>query len=474
MSNYYQYEEALVNIALRLFNIDGWHVYGWHDDESDAMTDYYDPASWDGTAERNGYILVVNKWAALEKDRIYYKHNTTNINTTSSRKYAAIIEKLSAMTMARGASAQEEATARAKIEKLRAKMNGTDSDGSSNETATGEEYIYEKAHQANPPRCNWHIEKNGVIVAKGSGILNFSGHYDAYKYGTAEYTPDYKKYIERESDDQFKEYWKLSHGYGYFATGDADTQAEYALDRMRNAEAELKKFDAFIDKITAICGGTVGNRNDLYTYETVKVTEYKKENKAFTIERQEPATGLYFRIGKHAYFTYGISSGMVYKINEVWRDDDGNVKEILAYRMNGKLTKMLTGSATAANRFMVSIDKFNKWMESGAIESVKIEEVKTPYIVEKTVKKYVNAGRNESQEADKATESDGGMKYTVEPSKHTKTGADIWLVRFQDALSKETFNKVRTEFRKIGGYYSRFTHSFIFNYDPTGALKEAI
>ena len=38
----------------------GWTLYGWKDDKSDAMTDYYDPASWDGVAEKDGYVTVVN------------------------------------------------------------------------------------------------------------------------------------------------------------------------------------------------------------------------------------------------------------------------------------------------------------------------------------------------------------------------------------------------------------------------------
>jgi hypothetical protein len=38
----------------------GWTLYGWKEDESDAMTDYYDPATWDGVAEKDGYVAVVD------------------------------------------------------------------------------------------------------------------------------------------------------------------------------------------------------------------------------------------------------------------------------------------------------------------------------------------------------------------------------------------------------------------------------
>ena len=61
-TTYYEYEKVKVKIAHRLFNMDGWTVYGWHNDNSDPMTDYYDPAYWDGIAEKNGYRLVVDKF----------------------------------------------------------------------------------------------------------------------------------------------------------------------------------------------------------------------------------------------------------------------------------------------------------------------------------------------------------------------------------------------------------------------------
>ena len=38
----------------------GWTLYGWKEDKSDAMTDYYDPATWDGVAEKDGYVAVVD------------------------------------------------------------------------------------------------------------------------------------------------------------------------------------------------------------------------------------------------------------------------------------------------------------------------------------------------------------------------------------------------------------------------------
>lgn len=51
MSNYYDYREVKVMIAHKLMDMDGWTVYGYHADESDSMTDYWNPASWGGVAD---------------------------------------------------------------------------------------------------------------------------------------------------------------------------------------------------------------------------------------------------------------------------------------------------------------------------------------------------------------------------------------------------------------------------------------
>jgi len=52
-------QRARVAIGLTLRSR-GWRLYGFHEDRSDAMTDCYAPASWDGVAEKDGYVVVVD------------------------------------------------------------------------------------------------------------------------------------------------------------------------------------------------------------------------------------------------------------------------------------------------------------------------------------------------------------------------------------------------------------------------------
>ena len=49
--------KAALGLALRAR---GWTLYGFHEDRSDPMTDYWAPASWDGVAEKRGYVVVVD------------------------------------------------------------------------------------------------------------------------------------------------------------------------------------------------------------------------------------------------------------------------------------------------------------------------------------------------------------------------------------------------------------------------------
>lgn len=64
-----------------------------------------------------------------------------------------------------------------------------------------------------------------------------------------------------------------------------------------------------------------------------------------------------------------------------------------------------------------------------------------------------------------------GKPYTVQESKHTKTGEKIYLVKWLDTLTRESYKELAAQIKNIGGYYSKFTHSFIFKNDPTKALE---
>jgi hypothetical protein len=54
------------------------------------------------------------------------------------------------------------------------------------------------------------------------------------------------------------------------------------------------------------------------------------------------------------------------------------------------------------------------------------------------------------------------LVFTVSESKHTKTGAPIFIAKTANRVGKEDYYKLSAKAKKEGGYYSRFVGGFIF------------
>lgn len=267
MSTYYDYREVGVMIAHKLMSMEGWKVYGYHADESDSMTDYYSPAYWNGVAEKNGYVFCFNVYGASEGEEIR-KYNYEGF--TYDNSIMEKIAKLERMTIENGASEAEEASAKASIERLQKKAE------ESNENRNKYVVIgHIPAHMAHPPKMNWHIEKDGIIIAKGNGVLKYANVYNYYSY--SHYTEDMKAfkkdkktYTEKHANDLFIR--------GYYSREKAQEIAESHAKDMENDLKLIDQFEAFINKIDTTCGSLLGE-GDGVIYEKITVTEYKKENK---------------------------------------------------------------------------------------------------------------------------------------------------------------------------------------------------
>jgi len=292
ISTYYRYQDVKVMIAHKLMAMEGWKVYGYHKDRSDSMTDYYDPASWDGVAEKNGYVLCVNVYGAAEPQEIRkYNHDGFTYDKSISDKIA----KPEQMTMERGASESEAESAKVMIERLHKKAE--------EESENRNKYVVVDmvpGHMENPPRMNWHIEKDGIIIAKGNGILKYAHidncyKYDSYMKDLEEYRKDKKAYADK--------YTKNIMDRGYYSSG--EDAAESTKNRMEDLEKDIKlinQFEAFINKIDTTCGGLLGE-GDGTVYEKVTVMEYKKELKPVETERGEIKEGQLFILKSD--FNYG-------------------------------------------------------------------------------------------------------------------------------------------------------------------------
>lgn len=350
-NNYYDFQSAKVAIAIELVKR-GWKIYGFHEDESDSMTDYWSPAHWDGIAAKNGYVAVFDCSEYIAKSRSGKEIREYNYNTEEvilSEKTKSLIARLSEVRRDRGASASEEETAKKKIEALKSKMDNV-------EKVVVVDYF--PVFQANPPKMSWHVEKDGVIIAKGRGLAKFA---------------DMKRFDKAYCNEILKTYSKDTYRY------------ECAEKELKTAAA----FEKFLNKIDSAAGCMLGGNGKGYVYENIEVTKYKKENKAFECAGSLK-DGQCFIVKSHS-FNHGICAGYVYRLHE--HDGVGGKKYYTAIRLNGKLTKELTGQANLANSFgYISssyLDKFMGWFDRGVLAWCEIKEIETPYTVQKCVKKVI-------------------------------------------------------------------------------------
>jgi len=461
MSNYYEYREVKVMIAHRLMALDGWKVYDYSPDESDSMTDYYSPAIWGGIAEKNGYVLCVDVCGAREAREIReYNHESFSYDRSIAEK----IKKLEAMTVDRGASESEAESVKVMIERIQKKAEIA--------TENSEKYVVVgmiPGHQAHPNKCNWHIEKDGIIIAKGNGILKYRSIDEYWRYDN--YIKDLHDFKKKSKEEYIKNHVEdlLHHRY-YTDVVKATNSAEDHYNNMIEKSKLIDQFSAFINKIDTTCGGLIGD-GEGFIYEKVTVTEYKKEIKAVESPGKIKEGQCFILKGS---FNNNCYKGLVYRIHER-KTENGSY--FYAHKLNRKLTKECTGSASRNNCWYSFGDNFINWIEKGIISFCELQEVKTPYEVEKVIKKTVKSSKQQkAEETEKQdTEETINIDYTYEITEDidTRDNANIWVVKVKESLDREEYKTVKKHMNNLGGYYSRFKHGFVFKEDPETLLNAA-
>lgn len=149
--DYYAKREAKVNLYHALRS-EGWKCYGYKNDQSDMMTDYWSPADWDGIAEKNGYVLLIDQYGTGNSGK--------EIKETSYQLNYKKVSKLEALINDKGATEGEKQAAQQQLNRLYQKEK---------ESIKVIETWPTFSHKT-PKMCTWHIEKDGAIIAKGKGL----------------------------------------------------------------------------------------------------------------------------------------------------------------------------------------------------------------------------------------------------------------------------------------------------------------
>lgn len=458
MSNtYYQYQDAKVKIAHRLMKREGWKVFGYSASNSDPYTDYFDPAYWGGIAMKNGYVLVVDAWQEVAED--VYHEVRTDAQKVADAQTADKIKKLERMTQARGASEAEEATAKKKIEELRSKSI----------TAEGQEIekiLVTPAHKKNPPRCNWHIEKDGIIIDKGAGLLKFANVPDVSGLGYSYEVSEWQKFNNLSPEE-----WKNAYiaeqirRWGETERARATAGAENSYNEAVKSYQLLDQFNELIARWDNIAGGMVSNGSgtDGFIYEEVTKIEYKKELKPQQTEAGSVKDGQCFILTKS--FNYGRSKGYVYKIHEKYTNIDGS-KSYMAYRLGKGYKKECTGSANQSNTWYIfKPEDLTKWIDRGAVAWCELVEVKTPYEVKKVVKKVI---KNTTPAEDQPTASEEPQQApkeepTQEPQPEPAQAEEIKQEEPPKAADEPTKEEPKTEAPKAGASFEDLARGYFAN-----------
>lgn len=185
--DYHSREEAKARLAEFLMKQEGWTVFGYSEDKSDSMSDYSCPADWDGVATFGEYVLCVGVRSAHEgheiKKEIPVTEPCEHCLETGEEPNGWTLEQ--ARQDPKGYNAYKDKRDGQGVtlfndvvsplhfkdggaEKCR-KCHGTGEKFLRRETQTTGKFY--PAHQANPERKGWHLEKVGVgIVTSGQSI----------------------------------------------------------------------------------------------------------------------------------------------------------------------------------------------------------------------------------------------------------------------------------------------------------------
>ena len=133
----------------------------------------------------------------------------------------------------------------------------------------------------------------------------------------------------------------------------------------------------------------IGGNGKAYVYTNVETVEYKTENKAVECPGSLRANQCFV---VKSCFNHGISKGYVYQLNE--HEGVNGEKYYIAYRLDKKLKKQLTGNANPANCFGYISgsykERFLKWIETGALACVRFRKLKRRIKCRNVLKRKLN------------------------------------------------------------------------------------
>lgn len=388
--DYHDKKESL-NIICKILAYNGWEIYGYKEDRSDSMTDYYDPARWDGIAVKNGYILVMNNsYSGGTISGNYVLRSYSKVANDTVKKLIEKNKKLLSLAQNSAASEGEKNNAYDMIKKNNDKIESFRNEYylETNSNNPYPENLPAVTYQKNPNRSSWHIEKDGNIIAKGNGYYKFCD-IDGMRYAFGDSRICFEKYEnnsydlrERNTEDEWAK------------------QYEYIIKGHDKNEGRLDDLFSFIDMLESKVKLVLGDGEEEQLVKVVKEIKEVYFTAELTYEKTE-----YFTVGKKWRKVSGFTQGNIYKI-------DGNSAYKLTrktYSSNGTYIssyKPIPNKSTKPD-YLVSFDE-------------KIAEEKLTYVklVENTItyekEEWVKPKKNTKKEKENLSENEDKTKDYLE------------------------------------------------------------
>ncbi len=279
--DYHDKKEAL-NIICEVLVFNGWSIYGYKEDRSESMTDYYEPASWDGIAVKNGYILVMNNSYSGGTLCGNYVLKSYSRDDRNNNPYPANLPEVT--------------------------------------------------YQKNPGRATWHIEKDGKIIDKGTGYFKFCD-IDDMKYVIR---PS-KLYFKKKSNNDYeinKNYTKKQWKEYYKKILEKQDKNEGRVD-------DLMNFIQLLESRVRIVLGEGENEQLVKVVKEVKEIYYTAESTTEKTDYITVAKGWNKVSGLTSGNIYKLEDHKVFKLTRKTYSNNG--KYISSYKPNpNKSTKPMS------------------------------------------------------------------------------------------------------------------------------------
>lgn len=450
--------KVVLEAVLRLY---GWKIYGYKEDMSDSMTDYYDPANWHGIAVKNGFILVVDNYSGGQIGGSF-------VRSSYDHKVMDKIRKLEALRDCPSASVGEKQNAQAMIESIMGKAKITEVVDSGLEEIT---------YQRNPGNTKWHIEKNGDIIAKGTGVFCFGSleyelarwkDKDRYYYTVSEqhnYDAGYSKQLD--STSIYGVSWSEHYPFEKWVeeTLKDRTKQTVLMDKLFdliakwNALTTIKLGDG--DEEEKLVKKTIVKTDKFYIAEISDTpTEYCKVNDGWKIGD----------LSNYDVFKISDDGRYVRKLTRDWTEFDDLKKSVHTFSLEPRKSTKPIYNPFTPERFVPKEGK----KTPVAVYIRLVEKTKT-YTEEAWVKEKPTAtkaprskpekqdGEDEKVQPEANVDFEGLIENAdVVDFEHTQTKEVLKVLKIKEQLGKEKFIEFNKYLTKKGiAYYSKFAKGFV-------------